>query len=135
MSTPDLSLCGTTASVNCPKDFVSPPASSRPLDVNSNQAPWDVISNLWDLKSNPKSNSNGYVSLSLAENNLMHNELRDYINAQQLIDPPPPASSLTYGSGPYGSPGEMAQVEMRILSGPGSSSQRPSVQPSSKIHC
>lgn len=69
----------------------------RPLDTNLNQALWDIISNLWD----PNSNPNGSVSLNLAENTLMHNELRDYINTQHLIDPP--ASNLTYGSGLNGS--------------------------------
>ncbi|KAF1924752.1 PLP-dependent transferase [Didymella exigua CBS 183.55] len=73
MSTTTLSSRGTTASVNHPKDF------------------------------HPETNPDGYVSLGLAENALMHNELRDFLNAQKLIDPQ--AVGFTYGSGPYGSRG------------------------------
>lgn len=61
------------------------------------QALWDIISNLW----HPESNPDGYVSLGLAENALMHNELRDYLNSQKLVDHQ--AVGFTYGSGPYGS--------------------------------
>lgn len=61
------------------------------------QAVWDVISNLW----HPESNTDGYVSLGVAENVLMHSELREYITSKDLIDPQ--AAGFTYGSGPYGS--------------------------------
>lgn len=61
------------------------------------QAVWDVISNLW----HPESNTDGYVSLGVAENVLMHSELREYIASKDLIDPQ--AAGFTYGSGPYGS--------------------------------
>ncbi|KAF9691887.1 hypothetical protein EKO04_009975 [Ascochyta lentis] len=81
MSTPALSFRGTAASVNYPKDF----------------AIWDIISNLW----HPESNPDGYVSLGLAENALMHNELRDFLNSKRLVDPQ--AVGFTYGTGPYGS--------------------------------
>ncbi|KAF2627593.1 PLP-dependent transferase [Macroventuria anomochaeta] len=88
MSTPALSIRGTTASVNYPKDF----------------ALWNIISNLWD----PESNPDGYVSLGLAENALMHNELRDFLNSQKLLDPQ--AVGFTYGSGPYGSKNVRATI-------------------------
>lgn len=61
------------------------------------QALWDIISNLW----HPKTNPDGYVSLGVAENALMHNELRDFLNEKQLVDSQ--AVGFTYGSGPYGS--------------------------------
>ncbi|KAF3037908.1 hypothetical protein E8E12_000245 [Didymella heteroderae] len=83
-----LSSRGTTASVNYPKDF----------------ALWDIISNLW----HPESNPDGYVSLGLAENVLMHNELREFLNSKKLVDPQ--AVSFTYGSGPYGSKGIRASI-------------------------
>ncbi|KAJ4988881.1 ACC synthase [Stagonosporopsis vannaccii] len=88
MSTPALSTRGTTASVNYPKDF----------------ALWDIISNLW----HPSSNPDGYVSLGLAENALMHNELREYLNAKKLINED--AVGFTYGSGPYGSKAVRASI-------------------------
>lgn len=67
------------------------------IRLTSSQALWDIISNLW----HPESNPDGYVSLGLAENALMHNELRDFLNSQKLVDPQ--AAGFTYGSGPYGS--------------------------------
>lgn len=58
---------------------------------------WDIITDLWD----PNANPNGYVSLGVAENNLMHDHLRDFLNSKPLVDPK--AQGLTYGDGPYGS--------------------------------
>lgn len=56
---------------------------------------WKVIPNLWD----PDSNPDGYVSLGVAENSLMHNELTTYINTHTNISP----RGLTYGDGGAGS--------------------------------
>jgi 1-aminocyclopropane-1-carboxylate synthase len=44
---------------------------------------WTVIKDLW----HPESNPNGYVSLGVAENSLMHEELSKYIyrNYEQEI--------------------------------------------------
>ncbi|KZM27355.1 catalytic [Ascochyta rabiei] len=88
MSTPALSTRGTKSSVNYHKDY----------------AIWDIISNLW----HPESNPDGYVSLDLAENALMHEELRDFLNSKKLVDPQ--AAGFTYGSGPYGSKNVRAAI-------------------------
>ncbi|KAL0571360.1 hypothetical protein V5O48_010598 [Marasmius crinis-equi] len=57
---------------------------------------WDVTSNLYD----PNSNSDGYISLGVAENALMHDELRDFLNSKPVVTS---TVSFTYGDGPYGS--------------------------------
>ncbi|KAH8426750.1 uncharacterized protein LDX57_004483 [Aspergillus melleus] len=51
----------------------------------------DVLSNSWD----PQSNPNGIVTLGLAENALMHEEMLDFVNSKIQID----AHTLTYGDG------------------------------------
>lgn len=56
---------------------------------------WKVLNNLWD----PKDNPNGYVSLGVAENALMHNELSRYIKQNVQV----PNKALTYGDGSIGS--------------------------------
>ncbi|KAF2111951.1 pyridoxal phosphate-dependent transferase [Lophiotrema nucula] len=56
---------------------------------------WDVCASLWD----PTANPDGYVSLGVAENALMHKELANFFNSQQLVD----QKSFTYGDGPSGS--------------------------------
>ena len=56
---------------------------------------WDVLDNLWD----PVYNASGFVSLGVAENALMHNELATRINAIADL----PTTALTYGDGPTGS--------------------------------
>ena len=60
----------------------------------SNTVIWDVLS---DLKS--PSNPSGFISLGVAENALMHTELREYLASI----PPPPTTAFTYGDGPTGS--------------------------------
>jgi histidinol-phosphate/aromatic aminotransferase/cobyric acid decarboxylase-like protein len=52
---------------------------------------------LWD----PKSNPDGFVCLGVAENALMHDKLRAFLNSKKLVDPE--ARGLTYGDGPSGS--------------------------------
>jgi aspartate/methionine/tyrosine aminotransferase len=49
----------------------------------------------------PESSPDGYVSLGVAENALMHDTLRDFINSQALVDSK--SKALTYGDGPQGS--------------------------------
>lgn len=56
-----------------------------------------MLSNLWHPNSNPE----GFVSLGVAENALMHNELREFINSKKLVDER--SKALTYGDGPSGS--------------------------------
>lgn len=56
---------------------------------------WKVLKDLWD----PSDNPNGYVSLGVAENALMHSELSKYIKENIQI----PAKDLTYGDGSVGS--------------------------------
>ncbi|CAO2657098.1 Nn.00g059010.m01.CDS01 [Neocucurbitaria sp. VM-36] len=58
---------------------------------------WSICANLWD----PVTNPSGYVSLGMAENVLMHTELRDFLASRALIDDG--AIGLTYGDGPTGS--------------------------------
>lgn len=53
---------------------------------------WDIIQDLW----HPSTNPNGYVSLGLAENSLMHDELVKHIHSNIDL----PTSALTYGDGP-----------------------------------
>ena len=56
---------------------------------------WEVYANLWS----PDSNPNGYVSLGLAENSLMHDVLLEHIHKTISLT----SHSLTYGDGPTGS--------------------------------
>jgi aspartate/methionine/tyrosine aminotransferase len=60
-----------------------------------NQQLFDVWSNLYDAESNP----DGYVSLGVAENALMHKEMAQYINDTFDL----PEDALTYGEGACGS--------------------------------
>ncbi|OOF91836.1 hypothetical protein ASPCADRAFT_518229 [Aspergillus carbonarius ITEM 5010] len=55
----------------------------------------DVLADLWD----PQSNPNGIVNLGLAENTLMHAEMKEFANANIHID----GHALTYGDGFSGS--------------------------------
>lgn len=56
---------------------------------------WQVLKDLWD----PNDNPNGFVSLGVAENALMHSEMTKYINANVKLPP----LGLTYGDGGSGS--------------------------------
>lgn len=56
-----------------------------------------MCADLWD----PDTNPDGYVSLGLAENALMHEELKAFINGRSFVDSK--AKALTYGDGPSGS--------------------------------
>ena len=56
---------------------------------------WDVLNDLWDADKNP----GGFVSLGVAENALMHEELLAYLQKPQDIT----VEAFTYGSGPKGS--------------------------------
>lgn len=55
---------------------------------------WTVIQDLWE----PETNPNGYISLGVAENALMHDELTKYIHANIDL----PSNGLTYGDGGKG---------------------------------
>ncbi|KAL0571666.1 hypothetical protein V5O48_010293 [Marasmius crinis-equi] len=57
---------------------------------------WNVSSNLY----HPDSNPDGYISLGIAENALMHDELLKFLNSKSIISS---ALLFTYGDGPYGS--------------------------------
>ncbi|RMD43003.1 hypothetical protein DV735_g2086, partial [Chaetothyriales sp. CBS 134920] len=54
-----------------------------------------MVRDLWD----PEENPDGYVSLGVAENALMHTELTEYINSNVELPP----KGLTYGDGGAGS--------------------------------
>ncbi|KAK5244005.1 hypothetical protein LTS03_005825 [Exophiala xenobiotica] len=56
---------------------------------------WDVVNDLWE----PENNPNGYVSLGIAENSLMHHELEQHIANNLRL----PLRAFTYGDGPLGS--------------------------------
>ncbi|KAA8904584.1 hypothetical protein TRICI_005454 [Trichomonascus ciferrii] len=56
---------------------------------------WDILSNLWD----PETNPDGYLSLGLAENTLLHETLSSYITRKFEL----PTAALTYGDGMTGS--------------------------------
>ncbi|RMZ75481.1 hypothetical protein DV738_g5459, partial [Chaetothyriales sp. CBS 135597] len=65
------------------------------VDISPGLLIWTVLRDLWD----PEENPNGYVSLGVAENALMHGELTKYINSNVELPP----KGLTYGDGPSGS--------------------------------
>ncbi|GFF45060.1 hypothetical protein IFM58399_07451 [Aspergillus lentulus] len=56
---------------------------------------WDIISNLWDAETNP----DGYVSIGVAENALLHDTLLEYIHSDIRLT----AIYLTYNDGSMGS--------------------------------
>lgn len=56
---------------------------------------WQIVKDLW----HPQTNPGGYVSLGIADNSLMHSELRSYVNNHFNL----PTSGLTYGDGGSGS--------------------------------
>ena len=62
---------------------------------SGNQQLFDVWSNLYDAETNP----DGYVSLGVAENALMHTEMTRYIKDSFDL----PETALTYGEGACGS--------------------------------
>ncbi|KAJ4358324.1 uncharacterized protein N0V89_002906 [Didymosphaeria variabile] len=58
---------------------------------------WEVSANQWD----PSTNTDGYVSLGIAENSLSHDELSEFLRNKPLVDPS--AKAFTYQDGPAGS--------------------------------
>ena len=71
--------------------------SSRAADwaqAGSNNQIWHILSNLWDDEFNP----DGWLSLGLAENALMHDEMTEYINKNTTLPP----KGLTYRDGGHG---------------------------------
>lgn len=56
---------------------------------------WKVLSDQWDEKSNP----NGYVSVGVAENRLLHSQLEEHITRNVNVK----ECAFTYGDGPKGS--------------------------------
>ncbi|RJE18673.1 hypothetical protein PHISCL_08995 [Aspergillus sclerotialis] len=67
---------------------------------------WDVISNLW----HPETNPDGYVSVGVAENILLHDYLVDYLHANLKL----PTRYLTYNDGGTGS-GELKGAVSHFL--------------------
>ncbi|KAL4947214.1 1-aminocyclopropane-1-carboxylate synthase [Aspergillus filifer] len=65
------------------------------LDLGSKRITWDIISDMWD----PEENPNGYLSVGMAENTLLHSTLVDYIHDNLEIS----AKHLTYNTGSMGS--------------------------------
>ncbi|KAF4973606.1 hypothetical protein FSARC_146 [Fusarium sarcochroum] len=64
-------------------------------DNKSGSLLWEVTANLWDATTNPS----GYVSLGMAENVLMQDELLKHITSNMSLQP----QALTYGDGTTGS--------------------------------
>ncbi|GFF62633.1 hypothetical protein IFM60648_00673 [Aspergillus lentulus] len=56
---------------------------------------WDILSNLWDAETNP----DGYVSIGVAENALLHDTLLEYFHSDIRLT----ANYLTYNDGSMGS--------------------------------
>ncbi|SPO06208.1 related to 1-aminocyclopropane-2-carboxylate synthase 2 [Cephalotrichum gorgonifer] len=52
---------------------------------------WDILQNLWD----PDTNTSGFVSLGVAENTLMHDDILKHIHASLSLT----SKNLTYGDG------------------------------------
>jgi len=67
---------------------------------------WKILQDLWD----PETNPNGYISLGVAENALMHEELSSYVHNNLKL----PLKGLTYGDGGSGSK-ELRQTMARFL--------------------
>ncbi|RJE24508.1 hypothetical protein PHISCL_03146 [Aspergillus sclerotialis] len=65
------------------------------VDYGSKKITWDIISNLW----HPETNPNGYVSVGIAENVMLHDSLLDYLHANIKL----PSKFLTYNEGSMGS--------------------------------
>lgn len=62
---------------------------------DENRSPiWDIYNNQW----HPQDNPDGYVNIGVAENTLMRDELRDYINSTTKVT----GDAFTYGDGPTG---------------------------------
>ena len=67
---------------------------------------WDLMKKPWDREKNPE----GFVNLGVAENQLMQNELKAYMDARMDIS----GSALTYQDGPLGSE-QLRQALARFL--------------------
>ncbi|GCB25558.1 probable inactive 1-aminocyclopropane-1-carboxylate synthase-like protein 2 [Aspergillus awamori] len=63
--------------------------------LGSKNIMWDIISNLWHSETNP----DGYVSVGVAENALLHDTLLEYIHSNIRLT----ANYLTYNDGSTGS--------------------------------
>ncbi|KAK5322099.1 hypothetical protein LTR70_003946 [Exophiala xenobiotica] len=62
--------------------------------LSSDMLIWKIIQDLWD----PETNPDGYASLGVAENALMHEEMTKYLNENIHLQP----NDLTYGNGGKG---------------------------------
>jgi aspartate/methionine/tyrosine aminotransferase len=69
--------------------------SARGAEAGGSQVIFDIINNLYDAETN----LDGYVSLGIAENSLMHREMTQYIKKSFDF----PEVALTYGDGASGS--------------------------------
>ncbi|KAJ5455064.1 hypothetical protein N7475_010185 [Penicillium sp. IBT 31633x] len=65
------------------------------VNAGSENPMWDVMRDMWC----PTTNPNGYVNVGVAENNMMHDELLNFINNKLEL----PAKYLTYNDGGAGS--------------------------------
>lgn len=79
-------------------------AAARP---NDGMRMWNIIQNLWD----PETNPDGYVSLGLAENSLMHEKLVKHIHDNMSL----PTQALTYGDGPPAGSKRLRNAMARFL--------------------
>ncbi|CAG8323790.1 unnamed protein product [Penicillium salamii] len=69
--------------------------AKRAVIADSKNLMVDILGDIWDAESNP----NGYFNVGMAENDLLHDVLLDYINTQLDL----PAKYLTYNEGGAGS--------------------------------
>ncbi|OJJ65762.1 hypothetical protein ASPBRDRAFT_201546 [Aspergillus brasiliensis CBS 101740] len=65
------------------------------VEKGAKRVVWDIISDLWHDQLNPS----GFVSVGMAENTLLHDELLEYIQANARFSP----RHLTYNDGSMGS--------------------------------
>ncbi|KAJ0373828.1 hypothetical protein COL922a_014255, partial [Colletotrichum nupharicola] len=65
------------------------------LELGEKRITWDIISDMW----HPENNPDGYLSVGMAENTLLHSILVEYIHANLDIS----AQHLSYNNGSMGS--------------------------------
>ncbi|PLB43384.1 PLP-dependent transferase [Aspergillus steynii IBT 23096] len=71
------------------------PRGQAAFELGSKRITWDIISNIWQ----PKTNPSGFLSIGMAENTLLHDTLLKYIRDNFR----PSAELLTYNNGSMGS--------------------------------
>lgn len=96
LSSPSISLKMGSIAIAAPRSSQIPSLRGQAALAHGSQSiMWDIISNLW----HPETNANGYVSVGVAENVMLHDVLLDFIHANVKL----PSKFLTYNEGSMGS--------------------------------